>query len=458
MNQPDEPFDATPEGSPLERPQPRDTDAEKAVLGAMMLNSGVIDEVIATVEPGHFYHPHHETIFRTICDLYGRSRTPKTDPITVAAELTNTGEIARVGGASYLHSLVDATPIAAHPDYWAAIIRDRAQLRAVIQATTRAMQRAYLADGEAADILDDAMAELQTAATGTNATEVKLSVADRWEGFLDELEAGKDPNALDTPWPDLNDVIELKPGQLVTIGAATGGGKSLLGMNLASHVALLRNRPVLVASMEMGGSELMARLTAAEASVPLDKLIRRKLDDSDWAKVARVSQRLNNAHNFILDDSPNLTLGKIRARMRWMTSAGKAPAMVVADYLQLLTPEHSSGAGMNRAQEVAQISRGLKLLAMEFEIPVIALAQFNRGAAGRQPIVSDFKDSSSIEQDSNVIVLMHRPLAEDGSDTSPRAGEIDLIVAKNRNGAAGRIVALTFQGHYARLRSMGREL
>ena len=247
----------------------------------------------------------------------------------------------------------------------------------------------------------------------------------------------------------------MKPGQLVTVGAATGGGKSLFGMNLASHVAIRRNRPVLVASMEMGGSELMARLTAAEVSVDLDRLIRRKLSDQDWARVIKGSDRMQNARNFILDDSPNLTLSKIRARLRWMAGHGQPAAMVVADYLQLMTPEGSSSGG-NRAQEVALISRGLKLMAMEFEIPVIALAQFNRSSVGRQPLVTDFKDSSAIEQDSNVIVLLHRPLAEDGTDTGTRAGEIDLIVAKNRNGANGRIIPLIFQGHYARLQNFHR--
>ncbi|MFD7661021.1 replicative DNA helicase [Streptomyces sp. NPDC059788] len=440
----------------IERVPPNDLAAEQAVLGAMMLNPSVIDPVIASVEPEDFYRPAHETIFTAICDLYGRSRTPKVDPITVTADLTEQGLIQKVGGASYLHTLVQTVPVTGHADEYAEIVHEQAQLRRVIEATTRATARAYAAGGAAAEILDDAMAELQSAATGVSAVEVKLSVGDRWAAFLDELEAGKDPRALDTPWHDLNDAIELKPGQLVTVGAATGGGKSLLGMNLAAHVALTRARPVLVASMEMGGSELMARLTAAEASVTLDRLIRRKLDDSDWTKITKASDRLQNAGNFILDDSPNLTLSKIRARMRWMCSTGHPPAMVVADYLQLMTPEGSTST-TNRAQEVATLSRGLKLLAMEFEIPIVALAQFNRNAVGRQPMVSDFKDSSAIEQDSNVIVLMHRPLAEDGTDTGPRAGEIDLIIAKNRNGASGRIIPLVFQGHFARLRSLGRE-
>lgn len=443
MNDFDEPDD-------FNRVPPSDPEAEQAVLGSMLLSHHVIDRVIAIVEPDAFYRPQHQTVFTAITDLYGRSRAPKIDPITVGEELSRIGELSKIGGGSYLHHLVAAVPSVGHAERYAEIVRDMAMLRAVIATSNRAAARAYARQDTATEILDDAMAEFQGAATGASPLEVKLSVGDRWGTFLDELEAGKDPRALDTPWHELNDVVELKPGQLITVGAATGGGKSLLGMNLASHVAIRRNRPALVASLEMGGSELMARLTAAEASVDLDRLIRRKLGDHDWAKVIKVSDRMRNASNFILDDSPNLTLSKIRARLRWMAGHGNPAAIVVADYLQLMSPEGSS-SNTNRAQEVALLSRGLKLLAMEFEIPVVALAQFNRGSVGRQPLVTDFKDSSAIEQDSNVILLMHRPLAEDGTDTGPRAGEIDVIVAKNRNGANGRIIPLIFQGHYARL-------
>jgi replicative DNA helicase len=434
----------------LERRPPSDPDAERAVLGSMLLSQHAIDRAVAIVEPAAFYNPAHQTIFDAITTVYSRSRAPKVDPITVGEELGRTGDLSKVGGSNYLHRLVGSVPSTSHVERYAEIVRDKALLRTVIETATRAATRAYAQQDEASEILDDAMAEFQGAATGSSPLEVKLSVGDRWGTFLDELQAGKDPRALDTPWHELNDVIELKPGQLVTVGAATGGGKSLLGMNLASHVAIRRNRPALVASLEMGGSELMARLTAAEASVDLDRLIRRKLTDHDWAKVIKTSDRMQNARNFILDDSPNLTLSKIRARLRWMAGHGNPAAIVVADYLQLMSPEGSS-SGANRAQEVALLSRGLKLMAMEFEIPVVALAQFNRGSVGRQPLVTDFKDSSAIEQDSNVILLMHRPLAEDGTDTGPRAGEIDVIVAKNRNGANGRIIPLIFQGHYARL-------
>jgi replicative DNA helicase len=443
----------TTDAADFERQPPHNTEAEQAVLGAMMLSAAVIDRVLATVDPGDFYRPAHTTIFLAIRDLYGRSREPRIDNLTVGDELSKNGDLTRIGGALYLTTLVNAVPVAASAEHYAEIVHDKATLRRVIESATRAIQRAHGAQGEALEILDDAMAELQGAGSGRSALEVKLSVGDRWAGFLDELQAGADPRALNTPWHDVNEVIEFKPGQLITVGAATSGGKSLFGLNLAGYIALTRARPVLVASMEMGGSELMARLTAAEASVELDHLIRRQLTDHDWQKIIGASDRLQNAHNFILDDSPNLSLSKIRSRVRWMASRGEAPAMVVADYLQLLTPEGSSST-TNRATEVAALSRGLKLLAMEFEIPVVALAQFNRGAAGRLPVVTDFKDSSAIEQDSNVIILMHRPLAEDGSDTTNRAGEVDLIVAKNRNGATGRVIPLSFQGHFARLRSM----
>lgn len=313
-----DPFDAAP---------PHNLDAEMAILGAMLLNRSTIEPIAAILAgPADFWTLRHQTIYRTITDLYAASRDPKIDPITVAAELLAAGELAKIGGAPYLHQLANSVPSASNATYYADIVREHAQLRAVLEATRRATQRALTAASSAAEILDAAMADLQAAAAGTSPADVKLAVSERWMDFLLELEAGADPRALDTPWMDLNEVIELKPGQLITVGAATGGGKSLLGMNLAAHVALTRGRPALVASMEMGGSELMARLTAAEAGVVLDHLVRRQLTDDDWTKIFKAGPRLQHAENFILDDSPNLTLGKIRARMRWMTSRGTRPA------------------------------------------------------------------------------------------------------------------------------------
>ncbi|MCC9311966.1 replicative DNA helicase [Kitasatospora sp. RB6PN24] len=441
----------------LEREQPNDLEAEQAVLGAMMLSASAISDVVTALNgPGDFYRPAHQTIYRAILELHDRSGGESTpDPILVAGELTARGELRRVGGPSYLHTCLNTVPTAANAEYYAEKVRNLAAFRKVIETGIRLTTGGYAAMGEAREVVQAAMAQLQALVAGTAEVAPKLSVADRWQEFIDDQEHGIDPRALDTPWPDINEVVQLLPGHLVTVGAATAGGKSLFGMNLAAHVALHRNRPVLVASMEMGGKELMARLTAAESGVHLERLVKHKLDDNDWQKIARVSDVMRNAHNFYLDDSATQTLSRLRARLRYMASRGHPPAMLLCDYLQLVTPENTK-ANANRAQEVGEISRGLKRLAGEFGIPVVALAQFNRGAVGRRPVVSDFKESSAIEQDSNLIILLHRELAEDGSDTGPNAGTVEAIISKNRSGPSGRVVPLAFQGHMARLSSMAR--
>lgn len=441
-----------------EDPRPRDIATEMALLGSMLHGSerAIDDADQILTGSGDYYRDTHSLIHEAILEVHGRPKVA-VDPITVGAELDKRGQLERIGGRHELHKLVNSVPVAANADFYAAIVRDMAKLRAIYELTTRATRRTLERDNPE-DILDQLLADLQALSVNEPAEAPKLSVGERWDDFIDQLEAGEDPNALDTPWKDVNEVTSLKPGDLIVAGAETGGGKSLLGFNCAAHVALRRNKPVLVASMEMGGTELLARLTAAEASVNLSRLVNRQLIEADWERIARVSDRLRNATNFMLDDSPGLSLSKIRARVRWMHSRGMPPALVVADYLQLITPEGS--AGKNRTQEVAGISRGLKLLAMEFQVPVLALAQFNRGQTGRKPLVSDFKDSSQIEQDSNVILLISKdiPEGDDPNNPAPDNGIRYVEVGKNRNGPRGRIVDLEQQGHYARLVSRSRDI
>jgi replicative DNA helicase len=438
-----------------EDPRPRDIPAEQALLGSMLLGERAIDDAIDTLAgPGDYYREAHGHIHAAILEVHGQPDI-KVDPITVGAELSKRGLLERCGDRHYLYRLASSVPVSSNADWYAGIVRDAAKLRRIFEIATRAIGR-IRAREDADDILDATIGDLQAVIVNQPRDAPKLSVSDRWADFVDELEAGADPNALDTPWKDLNDVTSFKPGDLIAVGAETSGGKSLLGFNIAAHVALRRNRPVLVASMEMGGAELLARLTAAEASVNLSRLIDRKLIESDWERIARVADRLSCADNFILDDSPGLSLSKIRARVRWMHAKGTPPALIVADYLQLITPEGSGSR--NRTQEVADISRGLKLLAMEFQVPVIALAQFNRGQVGRKPMVSDFKDSSQVEQDSSVILLISKDIADDPANPGPDNGVRHLEVGKNRNGPRGREVDLEQQGHYARLVSLSREI
>ncbi|MFE1361354.1 replicative DNA helicase [Streptomyces harbinensis] len=449
-----DPFDdhEPPQERPADDTMPHDEQAERAVLGAMFYSPAAINDAEAVLGDGTaFYSPRHQTIYRAILALHGRPNM-KADPVTVADQLRSEGVLAKVGGAGYLHALA-ADVHAGNASWYAEIVLRQHRLYRLVQITTRALLAARTGESDPDGILSQLMTECQELTSEAAGGEQGLSVAENWEAFVDELSSGEDPDALDSPWRDLNDKVQFKPKELTVVGAATGGGKSLLGMNLAAHIALRRELPVLVASMEMSRKELLARLTAAEAGVELNRLIRRKMTDLDWQRVAKVESLMRGADRFILDDSAGLTVAKIRARCRWMAAQGNPPGMVVVDYMQLITPESSSGS-QSRAQEVAKISRDLKLLAGEFGVPVVALAQFNRGVVGRRPLVTDFKDSSQIEQDASVILLLHRELAEDGSDTGPNAGKVDLIIGKNRNGQQGAEIQLTFEGAYGRLRSM----
>lgn len=433
-----------------------DEDAEQAVIGAMLLSRRAVDEIVPLLDDGMaFYRPAHQTIYQAVLSIHdtpGRA----ADPINVAEALRKAGDLQRCGGVSYLHRCISAVPVAASgPDY-AEIIVDLYGLRKVEQLGMRIMQRARLRDAPASEVAAAALSELQAlfgkAAGGQ--TE-RLSVAERWPGYMDELEDEDDPRAIDSPWPDLNEVVLFKPKEVTVVGAATGGGKTLLGLNQAAHVAFTRKQPVLVVSMEMGGSEVLSRLAASEGNIDLGALTRRKLGDREWNQVARITGKMTSpeAATFILDDSPTMTIPKIESRIRWMDSRGMKPAFVMIDYAQLVTPV-GPNAGKNRVQDVAAISLGVKHIADEFDVPVMLLAQFNRGAVGRQPLATDFKDSSQIEQDASTVLLLHREMDEEGNDTGPNAGKVKLIVGKNRNGVRGKEIWLSFQGRFASLRNL----
>ncbi|KOG53161.1 hypothetical protein ADK76_29050 [Streptomyces griseoflavus] len=436
--------------------EPRDLEAEQAVLGGMLLAPAGANDAERVLGGGQaFYWPRHEIVYRAVLELHGAPDT-RPDPITVADHLKRSGDLEKIGGASYLHHCVQVIPTAANTEWYAAIVQRLYRLRRVIEIGLGAAAAARSAEAEPEAVLDRTLAALQTLAADAagGAAEQDLSVAGTWPAFVDELSAGHDPEALDSPWPELNTVVQFKPRELTVIGAATSSFKSLTGMNLAAHIALRRDRSVLFASMEMPRKELLARLTAAEAGVKLDHLIRRRLTEDDWTRIAQVSHRLQHATNFVLDDSAALTVAKIRARVRWMTTQGMAPGLVVVDYVQLISPETAPRSDANRTQEVARISRGLKLIADEFAVPVIALAQLNRGSTGRKPLITDFKDSSQIEQDASVILLLHRKPTAHSPGTRPATDTVSLTVGKNRNGRQGQEITLHAQGEFARLRCL----
>lgn len=428
------------------RMPPQDSDAEQSVLGAMLLSKDAIADVYDELKGPDFYRPAHELIFDAIIDLYGRGEP--ADAVTVAAELTKRGEITKVGGAPYLHTLSASVPIAANAGYYASIVHDKAIQRRLVDAGTKIAQMGYAGEGEIDQLVDRAQSEIfgiGESAKGEDCQPLSAIM----EGTLDEIEAisnrGDGLVGVPTGLTDLDEVVNgFQPGQMVIVAGRPGSGKSTLGLDFCRSAAVHHNLTSAFFSLEMTRSEIMMRLLSAESTIHLNS-IRNGMSDSDWEKLGPRMASVSGAPMFI-DDSPNLTMMDIRAKARRLKQRHDLRLMVI-DYIQLM----SSGKKVESRQlEVSEFSRQIKLLAKELEVPIIALSQLNRGneqRSDKRPQVSDLRESGSLEQDADIVILVHR---EDlYTSESERAGEADLIIGKHRNGRTCDVVTL-FQGHYSR--------
>lgn len=434
-----------------ERVPPHDMLAEQSTLGGMLLSKDAVADVIEVVRGRDFYHPKHELIFDAILSLY--SHGEPTDIITVTEELTKTGLLQRAGGADYLHSIVSIVPTAASSGHYAQIVADKAVLRRLVEAGTRIAQMGYASEGEVTDLVNIAQTEIYQVAGGVEAEDyvpLNQAVTDA----IDEIEAarGRDGQLMGVPsgFADLDALTNgFHAGQLVLVAARPALGKSTLALDFARSAAVRHNLPAIVFSLEMGRAEIAMRLLSAEASIPLQKMRKGMLEARDWTTIAQTRGRIEEAPLYI-DDSPNMTLVEIRAKCRRLKQR-VGLKMIVIDYLQLMT---SGKRVESRQQEVSEFSRALKLLAKELNVPVIALSQLNRGPeqrADKKPQLSDLRESGSLEQDADVVILLHRESAYERDN--PRAGEADFIVAKHRNGPTDTIT-VGFQGHYSRFADM----
>jgi replicative DNA helicase len=438
----------------FERTPPQDITAEQCVLGGMLLSKDAIADVVEMLRAPDFYRPAHQTIYDTVLDLYGRGEP--ADAVTLAAELTKRGEIARVGGAPYLHTLIASVPTAANASYYARIVHERAVLRRLVEAGTRIAQMGYTADGsDADDVVDRAQAEIY-AVTERRASEDYLPLSAIMEGTLDEIEAigsrGGQMVGVPTGFGDLDQLTNgLHPGQMVIVAARPAIGKSTLALDFARSASIKHGLPSVIFSLEMGRNEITMRLLSAEARVALHHMRSGTMSDDDWARLARRMGEVSSAPLFI-DDSPNMSMMEIRAKCRRLKQRHDL-RLVIVDYMQLMS---SARKVENRQQEVSEFSRSMKLLAKELDVPVVAISQLNRGPEQRQdkkPLLSDLRESGSLEQDSDMVILLHREDAYERE--SPRAGEADLIVAKHRNGPTATIT-VAFQGHYSRFVDMAQ--
>ncbi len=450
MTTPDE--DHTGHGP--DRTPPADLDAERAVLGSMAIARTAVLDVVEVLDgiKQPFHEPRHEQIFNTMLALYASGRA--LDPITLTNQLQQQGELDRIGGPAYIHQLVNAVPTAAHAAHYAEILRDLALLRAVISTGTDLVQMGYQARANhatAAHIVDTAAANLQQlTAAAKGGTDTREWLLDRViDAVLDEYDNPRD-DVLPLPWADLQSVAPMEPGDLVVIAGRPAMGKSLVLLGIGRHVAITHRRPVLISSMEMSHIQMGQRLVAAEAQVPLHGLRARTLTPQQYAAVREARDRIRRSP-LRIDDTPAVPVSRWRRRLRQLQTSNDLPAALIVDYLQIAKAETKA---QNRVIEVDSIAVGLKALAQEFKIVVIAAAQLNRVSEHRTdktPTLSDLRESGGIENNANIVILLHR---EDYYDReSPRAGEFDFIVAKNRMGHNATVTA-AWQGHYARIVDM----
>ncbi|MFD1718538.1 replicative DNA helicase [Georgenia deserti] len=438
----------------FDRTPPQDVAAEQSVLGGMLLSKDAIADVVEELRANDFYRPSHELIYEAIIDLYGRGEP--ADAVTVAAELTKRGEMGRVGGAPYLHTLISSVPTAANAGYYARIVREQAVLRRLVEAGTRIVQLGYSTEGgDVDDLVDNAQAEVYSV-TERRTSEDYVPLRDAINPTMEEIEAAADRGeamvGVPTGFADLDGLTNgLHPGQMIIVAARPAMGKSTFALDVCRAASIKNGLTSVIFSLEMGRTEITMRLLSAEAQVPLQNMRKGTMREEDWTRMATAMSKVSDAPLFI-DDSPNMSLMEIRAKCRRLKQKHDLK-LVVVDYLQLMT---SGKRVESRQQEVSEFSRALKLLAKEIEVPVIAVAQLNRGPETRtdkKPMMSDLRESGSLEQDADVVMLLHREDAYERE--SPRAGEADVIVAKHRNGPTDTIV-VAFQGHYSRFVDMAR--
>jgi replicative DNA helicase len=410
-------------GEEFERTPPHDLAAEQCVLGGMLLSKDAISDVLDVIKGHDYYRPAPQLIHEIILDLYGRGEP--ADAVTVAAELTRRGDIARMGGAPYLHTLIASVPTAANAGYYARIVRERAILRRLVEVGTRIVQLGYAGDGDANDLVDRAEAEVY-GVTDRRVSEDYLPLSEIMPGALDEIEAigsrGGRLVGVPTGFADLDALTNgLHPGQMVVIAARPAMGKSALGLDIARSASIRSGLTSVLFSLEMSRNEITMRLLSAEARVPLQAMRTGQLGEDDWARLARRMSEVVDAPLFI-DDSPNMSMMEIRSKCRRLKQRNDL-RLVIVDYLQLMT---SPKRVENRQQEVSELSRSLKLLAKELNVPVVALAQLNRGPelrTDKRPLLADLRESGCLTAATRIV----------RADTNEEVSLGDLLATAERD-------------------------
>jgi replicative DNA helicase len=424
----------TPRTAP-DRVPPHNLEAEESLLGSMMLSASAIGDAADVVRSNDFYREAHRLVYEAILSLY--SRGEPVDLITTVEELRRRWQLEQVGGPLYLHNLVESVPTPASAGYYARIVAHHAMLRRLIEASARIMSISYAVPDDPRKAVDEAESLIYSVARRGEPDAV-ISVGPVVDETIDSFEKLQQRSGsfagLPTGLADLDEMLcGLQSGSLILVAARPGVGKSSFVVNVARNVAIDSATPVALFSLEMSRVEIGMRLLCADARVPWTKIRAGRVGADDWARLVAATEAMHEAPMYIAD-SGSITIVDVRAKARRLRSARPGLGLVVVDYLQLMS---SVGRRETRQLEVAELSRSLKLLAKELDVPVIAVSQLNRDPERRidkRPQLTDLKDSGSLEQDADVVLFLHRSEQE-----STRGHAARLIVAKHRNGPTGEL-------------------
>jgi replicative DNA helicase len=432
---------------------PHSLEAEQSLLGGLLIDNEALDKVADIVSVTDFYRQDHQIIYQHIHRLIERSQP--ADIVTVGESLESNSELNTVGGLEYLGLLAESTPTAANIRGYAQIIRERSIMRNLVEVGTDIVDNALSPQGrDAQQLLDESESKIfQIAEAGkndrigfTDIKELLPQVAERIDQLF-QRDNPSDVTGIPTGYKDLDMMTSgLQPGDLIIIAGRPSMGKTSLALNMCEYVSVDTGLPTAVFSMEMASTQLVSRLIGSVGKLNQHKMRTGQLDDNDWEKLSYALGQLNEAPIFI-DEGSALNPYEVRARARRLHKQCGRLGLIVIDYLQLMG---SGGSTENRATEISEISRSLKALAKELNVPVIALSQLNRSVEQRpdkRPVMSDLRESGAIEQDADVIMFIYRD--EVYNPETPDKGIAEIILAKQRNGPVGR-VKLTFLGEFTK--------
>ena len=424
---------------------PSNLEAEQSVIGSMFLSKYALEKACETLTKESFYYHNNALIFDVIKDMSEHKKP--IDLTTITSELKSKNLLNEVGGVEYLSEVLEMVPTAANAEYYIKLVEDAAILRRLIEVSTDITANAYQSSDNVNETLDEAERKILGIVKNRRSTEFKTikEVLDSTQSNLEKLAASKgDITGIPTGWYDIDNITTgLQGNQLIIIAARPAMGKTAFALNLATNIAINTDKTVALFNMEMGAEQLASRMLSSLGQIEGKKLATGKLMNDDWKRVNEAVSQLSDAKMY-MDDTPGITIGEIRSKCRRLASSEEGLGVVIIDYLQLISS--STNYGANRQQEVSDISRSLKTMAMELNVPVVALAQLSRAVDSREnkrPIMSDLRESGSIEQDADIVAFLYRDdyyNKEKAIDANTSISE--FIIAKHRNGPTATIELL----------------